>query len=57
MDKDDHVPEPFQKADIEEVFALYRQEIEEKKIKDKAKFKQLNALGFVEGETGGDALF
>ncbi|KAF4550208.1 Hypothetical protein D9617_18g033990 [Elsinoe fawcettii] len=57
LDKDDYVPAPFEKADIEEVFAIHKQETAAKQAKDKAKSKQMKALGFVEGETGGDAMF
>lgn len=36
---------------------MYKQELDDKKAKDRAKQKKMKDLGFVEGETGGDALF
>lgn len=57
LDKDDYVPAPYEKGDVEEVFAIYKQELDDKKAKDKAKQMKMKDLGFVEGETGGDALF
>ncbi|TKX24062.1 U6 snRNA-associated Sm-like protein LSm1 [Elsinoe australis] len=57
LDKDDYVPAPYEKGDVEEVFAMYKQELDDKKAKDRAKQKKMKDLGFVEGETGGDALF
>ncbi|KAG8627186.1 hypothetical protein KVT40_004669 [Elsinoe batatas] len=57
LDKDDYVPEPYEKGHVDEVFAVYRQELDEKRAKDKAKLKKMKAMGFVDGETGGDALF
>ena len=56
LDKDDYIPEPFTKGEVDEVYAVYKQELEVKKVKDKAKTKKLRDLGFVEGETGGDVL-
>ncbi|KAF2154212.1 Sm-like ribonucleoprotein [Myriangium duriaei CBS 260.36] len=56
LDKDDHIPEPYTKGDVDEVYALYKQETDAKKVKDKSKQKAMKDLGFVEGETGADVL-
>ncbi|KAB2579782.1 U6 snRNA-associated Sm-like protein LSm1 [Lasiodiplodia hormozganensis] len=55
LDKDDYIPEPFQQAPAEQVFALQKQEIEERKKKDKLRRKHLRGHGF-EGEHTGEAV-
>lgn len=56
LDKDDYIPEPFQKVSAEEVHALVVQEKEEKKKSDKIKAKKLQKLGF-EPEHAGEVIF
>lgn len=56
LDKDDYVPEPYKKGDVDEVYTLYKQESEAKKAKDKSKLKAMTGLGFVDGETGAEGL-
>lgn len=56
LDKDEHVPEPYTKGDVDEVYTLYKQESEARKKKDKAKLKAMTGLGFVDGETGAEGL-
>ena len=55
LDKDDTIPEPFQQAPAEQVFALQKQEIEERKKRDKRRQAKLQAYGF-EGEHGGETI-
>lgn len=55
LDKDDYVPEPYQVAPIEKVFALKKEEEAEKKKVDKRRQKKLAAYGF-EGEHAGEAI-
>ncbi|EOD44681.1 putative small nuclear ribonucleo protein [Neofusicoccum parvum UCRNP2] len=55
LDKDDYIPEPFEQAPVEQVFALQKQEIEERKKRDKLRRKNLQAHGF-EGEHSGEAI-
>ncbi|KAK0841561.1 hypothetical protein LTR03_009829 [Friedmanniomyces endolithicus] len=55
LDKDDYVPEPYQLAPVEKVFALKKAEDAERKIADKRKHKRLAAEGF-EGEHAGEAI-
>ncbi|KAK8174116.1 putative small nuclear ribonucleoprotein [Phyllosticta citrichinensis] len=56
LDKDDYIPEPFEQAPIEKVFALQRQEQEERKKRDKRRRVKLQTHGF-EGEQSGETLF
>lgn len=56
MDKDDYVPPPFEVAPIEKVFALKKQEEQDRKKTDKTRQKKLAALGF-EGEHAGEVIF
>lgn len=55
LDKDDYIPEPFQAAPVEKVFALKKAEDQERKKVDKKKHIKLAALGF-EGENHGEAI-
>ncbi|KAF4313760.1 hypothetical protein GTA08_BOTSDO00507 [Botryosphaeria dothidea] len=55
LDKDDYIPEPFEQAPAEKVFALQKQEIEERKKRDKLRRKHLKTHGF-EGEHSGEAV-
>ncbi|KAI9820589.1 MAG: SM-like, degradation of cytoplasmic mRNAs and positively regulates transcription initiation [Pycnora praestabilis] len=55
LDEDDYIPEPFQKAPVEQVFALQKKEQESRKRSDKAKHQKLQQLGF-EGESTGEVL-
>lgn len=55
MDKDDHVPEPYQAASLEQVFEIHKQEQVVKKKQEKARQKKLSAFGF-EGEHSGEAI-
>ncbi|KAI9879418.1 MAG: SM-like, degradation of cytoplasmic mRNAs and positively regulates transcription initiation [Pleopsidium flavum] len=55
LDKDDYIPEPYRKASAEEVHALHKQEIQDRKQSDKFKHKKLQELGF-EGEHTGEVL-
>lgn len=56
LDKDDYVPPPFEVAPIEKVFALKKQEEQDRKKTDKTRQKKLAALGF-EGEHAGEVIF
>ncbi|KAF2089886.1 Sm-like ribonucleoprotein [Saccharata proteae CBS 121410] len=55
LDKDDYIPEPYQPAPIEQVFALQKQEEAERRKKDKRRAQKLQAYGF-EGEHAGEAI-
>ena len=55
LDKDDHIPAPFEQAPVEKVFALKKAEDAEKKTTDKRKHKKLAEYGF-EGEHSGEAI-
>ncbi|OJD36032.1 small nuclear ribonucleoprotein [Diplodia corticola] len=55
LDKDDYIPEPFEQAPMERVYALQKQETEERKKKDKLRRKHLKGHGF-EGEHTGEAV-
>ena len=55
LDKDEYIPEPFEQAPVEKVFALKKAEDQEKKSADKKKHKKLGELGF-EGEYQGEAI-
>ena len=55
LDKDDYVPEPFEPAPVETVFALKKAEDRERHQADKKKHKKLAAYGF-EGEHTGEAI-
>ena len=55
LDKDDYVPEPFELAPVEKVFALKKSEDMGRKQADKKKHKRLAAFGF-EGEHAGEAI-
>ena len=55
LDKDDYVPEPFELAPIERVFALKKAEDQERSKIEKKKHKKLAAYGF-EGEHAGEAI-
>ncbi|KAK8247395.1 hypothetical protein HDK77DRAFT_374849 [Phyllosticta capitalensis] len=56
LDKDDYIPEPFEPAPIEKVFALQKQEQDDRKKRDKRRRAKLQTHGF-EGEQSGEALF
>ena len=56
LDKEDEIPEPYKEAPMEEVFALKKQQEAQRKKADKARGRQLEALGF-EGEHSGEILF
>ena len=55
LDKDDYVPDPFEVAPIERVFALKKVEDQERSKAEKKKHKKLAAYGF-EGEHTGEAI-
>ncbi|TKA77259.1 hypothetical protein B0A55_06139 [Friedmanniomyces simplex] len=55
LDKDDYIPEPYQLAPVEKVFALKKAEDAERKMADGRKHKRLAAEGF-EGEHAGEAI-
>lgn len=55
LDKDDYVPEPFELAPIEKVFASKKAEDQERSKAEKKKHKKLAAYGF-EGEHVGEAI-
>jgi len=55
LDKDDYIPKPYRKASAEEVHALHKQEIQDRKQSDRIKHKKLQELGF-EGEHTGEIL-
>ncbi|EMC94963.1 hypothetical protein BAUCODRAFT_34961 [Baudoinia panamericana UAMH 10762] len=55
LDKDDYIPEPYQLASVEKVFALKKAEDAERKKTDKTKQKRLADLGF-EVEHSGEAI-
>ncbi|MCJ1227199.1 SM-like, degradation of cytoplasmic mRNAs and positively regulates transcription initiation [Toensbergia leucococca] len=52
LDKDDYIPEPYQKASAEEVHALSIQEAQGRKQSDKTKQRKLQELGFEVEHTG-----
>ncbi|KAI9793022.1 MAG: SM-like, degradation of cytoplasmic mRNAs and positively regulates transcription initiation [Piccolia ochrophora] len=56
LDKDDYIPEPFEQAPADKVFALQKAEQEERKRASKTKTHKLRAFGF-EGESAGEVLF
>ncbi|CAK4033536.1 Hypothetical predicted protein [Lecanosticta acicola] len=56
LDKDDYVPEPFEQAPVEKVFALKKQHDQDRKGTDKSKQKKLAEFGF-EGEHSGEVIF
>ncbi|EON68012.1 hypothetical protein W97_07159 [Coniosporium apollinis CBS 100218] len=51
LDRDDDIPEPYQQAPVEEVFALQKKEMEERKRKEKVRTRKLQGYGF-EGDMG-----
>jgi U6 snRNA-associated Sm-like protein LSm1 len=55
LDKEDHVPEPYQLGSIDQVFDLHKQEQIAKKQQEKKKHKKLAAFGF-EAEHSGEAI-
>ena len=55
LDKDDYIPEPFDLAPVEKVFALKKTEDQERRKADKKKHKRLAEHGF-EGEHAGEAI-
>ena len=55
MDKDDYIPEPYQLAPVEKVFALKKAEEAERKKVEKRKHERLATEGF-EGEHAGEAI-
>ena len=55
LDKDDYIPEPFELAPVEKVFALKKAEDQERKKLDKRKHKRLAEYGF-EGEHAGESI-
>jgi len=55
LDKEDDIPEGYQQAPVEEVFAIKKKEQEERKRKDKARLEKLRTYGF-EGEHGVEAI-
>lgn len=55
LDKDDYVPEPFELASVEKVFALKKAEDQQRKKVDKRKSKKLAELGF-DYEAGGEGI-
>jgi U6 snRNA-associated Sm-like protein LSm1 len=55
LDKDDYVPEPYELAPVERVFALKKAEDQERSKTEKKKHKKLAAFGF-EGEHAGEAI-
>ncbi|KAI9836130.1 MAG: SM-like, degradation of cytoplasmic mRNAs and positively regulates transcription initiation [Thelocarpon superellum] len=55
LDKDDDIPEPFEKTSAETVLALQKKEHESRKKSDKRRLEKLQALGF-EGENAGETL-
>ncbi|EME49309.1 hypothetical protein DOTSEDRAFT_68172 [Dothistroma septosporum NZE10] len=56
LDKDDYVPPAFELAAVEKVFALKKQENQDRKKTDKSKQKKLAEFGF-EGEHAGEIVF
>ncbi|KAI9836903.1 MAG: hypothetical protein M1819_001068 [Sarea resinae] len=55
LDKDDYIPAPFERAPIEQVFALRKKEQLDRKRTDKARHAELLKLGF-EGEGAGEII-
>lgn len=55
LDKDDYIPEPFELAPVEKVFALKKTEDQERKKVDKKRHEKLATYGF-EGEHAGEAI-
>jgi hypothetical protein len=55
LDKDDYIPEPFQRVSPEEIFVLQKSEEAEKKKQYKRTQSKLRSLGF-EGENAGESL-
>ena len=56
LDKDDYIPEPYQKASPEEVHALSVKEAQDRKRSEKVRQGKLQDLGF-EVEHTGEILF
>ncbi|KAF2403699.1 Sm-like ribonucleoprotein [Trichodelitschia bisporula] len=56
LDLDDVIPEPYEQAPWETVEALYGEENEAKKRRERARARKLQALGF-EGEGAGEGLY
>lgn len=55
LDKDDYVPEPYELAPVEKVFALKKAEDMDRKKMEKRKGKKLGELGF-DYEGGGEGI-
>ena len=55
LDKEEYIPEPFELAPVEKVFALKKGEDQERKKVDKKRHKKLAEHGF-EGEHAGEAI-
>ena len=55
LDMDDYIPEPFEQASVEKVFALKKAEDQERKQVDRKRHRKLAAFGF-EGEHAGEAI-
>ena len=55
LDKDDHIPPPYELAPVEEVFRLKKLEEADKTQRDQRNRKKLAAQGF-EGEHAGEAI-
>lgn len=55
LDKDDHIPPPYQAATVEKVFALKKAEETARKVSEKRRQKKLAKYGF-EGEGGGEGI-
>lgn len=56
LDREDEIPTTVTKAPFEEVFAMKKQEDARRKISEKKRFTELQALGF-EPEHSGEILF
>lgn len=55
LDKDDYVPEPYESAPVEKVFALKKEEEAKRKKVEKRKGRKLGELGF-DYEGGGEGI-
>lgn len=55
LDKDDHVPHPYELAPVEEVFRLKKEDDAARKVRDSRKNRKLAEQGF-EGEQAGEAI-
>jgi len=54
LDKEDDIPAGYKEGDVDAVYALYKQEMDDRRSKDKGRAKSMKTFGFVDGD-GADA--